>query len=250
MLFVPKTSWTLLAQVTNDGSPEAFEALGKFCILYEHCILAYFRELVAEADAHDLRQAYFVQLMRKHRPFARVKKIDGLPFRAWLKTQLHRLYVTWVRFQRAKKRYGQHVDAEKVENILMDTYSADKAFDEQWLLTVLDLAMQRLSDWCAQRGLSPILEILRPILLNQNTEPHHVISARQGWDEETMKQYVHRMRGHFSDQLLEVVRETVGSLEQATEELDYLRGLHVIHKDKSKVSHGSSSASNQGGQGR
>ncbi|WP_395739846.1 RNA polymerase sigma factor [Prosthecobacter sp.] len=250
MLHVPKTSWTLLSQVTNDGSPEAFEALGKYCKLYEHCILAYFRELVDEADARDLSQTYFVQLVSKHRPFGRVKKIEGKPFRVWLKTQLHRLYVTWVRFQRAKKRHGEHVDAQKVENKLADTYSADKAFDEQWLLTVLDLSMQRLATWCAERNLSPILDILRPILLNLSTEPHHLIAARQGWNEETMKQYVHRMRGHFSDQLLEVVRETVGSLEEASEELDYLGNLRVIHRGKSKVRHSSTSAEKHGGEGR
>lgn len=248
MLHAPKTSWTLLTQVTNDGTPEAFEALGKFCKLYEKCILAYFRQLVDEADAEDLSQAYFFKLIRKHRPFARVKKIDDMPFRVWFRTQLRRLYISWVRLQRAKKRHADHVDHTKVEGLLKDTYSADKAFDEQWLLTVLDMAGQRLAAWCAERGLSPMLELLLPVLLNQNTEPHNVIAARQGWDAKTMKQHVHKMRAHFSDHLLEVVRETAGTLEQAAEELEYLRSLRVIHKEKSKDRPGCSG--NQGGQGK
>ena len=224
----PPTRWTLLRRVTNDGSNGAKDALTEFCAMYQEPITSWFVSQAGADDAKDLLQNFYLRLLKREGPFAKVED-DGRPFRAWLKVVLERVFIDWVKQRNAGVRKGKEVPLLQEEPSLIAGSTAAQAFDEKWLLTVLDLAMRRLVSECADTEWQARLRAIRPILLNQHTESHEAIAQREGWSSKVLKDYVFKLRRRFSEKVLEVVQETVGSCDDVMEELTYLQTLQVIH---------------------
>ena len=62
------TQWSVVVQAARDQSPESREALASLCRIYWYPLYAYIRRRGYQAaEAQDLAQAYFAELLEKDR---------------------------------------------------------------------------------------------------------------------------------------------------------------------------------------
>ena len=222
------TRWTLvLAAARMDGAEPAMRALTELCQTYWPPLYACIRSQGSDPhQAEDLTQAFFARLLEKN------YLADADPgkgkFRSFLHASLKHFLANERDRDRALKRGGGRpliaLDAlsdearDRMEPADHDT--PDKAFDRQWALTVLDLALKRLRAEYTGTGRERLFEALKPFLTGDAPALSHAeIAAKCGLTEGAVKVAAHRLRRRYREVLREEIAQTVTTPEEVEGEI-------------------------------
>lgn len=223
------TRWTVVARARGDTASSR-EALEQLCAACWFPLYAFARRSGSSpADAQDLVQGFFVEIVGKDL-FARVDAEKGR-LRTFLLTAFKRHMQHEHRREAALKRGGQlqHVSIEETDaeswyaDQLVDGESAEKMYDRQWAMALLESVINELAaDW-QRRGKEGLFDALRPYLTEQPEEGDYARVERSTYLSRTaIKSAVHRLRAQYRDLLITRVKET--QLDGA----DHEDELHVL----------------------
>lgn len=224
------THWSLVLAAGRDSTPAARAALEKLCRTYWPPLYSFVRRSGhAPADAQDLTQGFFLQLLQ--RDF-----LDGVDprkgkFRSFLLASLRHYLSNERDRDRAQKRGGGlapvSIDAQDAEGRYLhepaDPLTPEKLYERRWALTVLDQALARLQNEYAASGRGAIFEKLKGELTNTAERPPHAEIGRDlGLTPGAVKVAAHRLRQRFGEMLRAEIAETVARPEDIEEEIQHL----------------------------
>ncbi|MBE7496593.1 MAG: sigma-70 family RNA polymerase sigma factor [Verrucomicrobiaceae bacterium] len=227
------TRWSLVLR-SQGQDEQARHALEELCTAYWFPLYAWSRRAgFSTADAEDLVQGFFVQVLQKQLFAAADPELGRL--RTFMLTAFRRHVNDEQRRESRQKRGAGRVvsfdaaeaeawyEAERIED-----ESADHMFDRQWALTVLDRALASVEEQAAARGKSAEFTALRPFLTGEATAADYERAAQAlGMTANAVKVAVHRLRGRFRDCLRAEVAGTQGERGSIDEEMTYL--MQVLH---------------------
>ena len=225
------TQWNVVLAAGRSACAESQEALSTLCELYWYPVYAYARRRgLASEEAADLTQGFFARLIEQ-------KIVGGADstrgrFRSYLLGAFkHFLSHEWTR-ARAQKRGGgvklialdptraeQRYGVEPAHDL-----TAQRLFERQWALRLLELTMEQLSAQCAADGKRRQFEVFRPFLSGATGAGYREAGAEFGLGEGAARVAVHRLRARYRRLLREHIRRTVGSADEVDEEIRQLFG--------------------------
>ena len=222
------TRWSVvLAAAAQSDSTHARDSLEKLCQIYWPSIYAFVRREGHDPhDAQDLTQEFFARLLEKNY-LADVDRGKGR-FRSVLLASLKNFLANeWDKAQTQKRGGGKTfvpIDAQSAETRFgvdpADPQSADKIFDRQWAVTLLEQVLQRLRREFVAEGKEELFDQLKPTLTEASRAVSYAeIGARLGMSEGAVKVAVYRLRQRYRDLIRAEIAETVSSAAEVEDEL-------------------------------
>jgi RNA polymerase sigma factor (sigma-70 family) len=164
-------------------------------------------------EAEDLVQGFLADLLERG-DLADLDRSKGR-FRAFLRAACEHYLANRRNHDRAAKRSGERsiVSIDRLD--AEDRYgcepaheiTAERLFERQWTLTLLDRVLKRHEAESAQSGRSALFDQLRPALQGDHLAPsYRDIAARLGMTEGAVRVAAHRLRSRYR----EILREEVG----------------------------------------
>lgn len=217
------TRWTLVINTRGEGK-EADQALADLCESYWFPLYAFARRSNWNAaDAEDLVQGFFIQLIEK-KLFDSADQEKG-KLRTFLLTAFRRFAKDEAVKRNAAKRGG---NAEKIsfdyseaeswyseENVEGET--PEQLFDRQWALTLVEKALDSVESYCESRGKGEEFQLMKPLLLDETSgDDFSRVGAALGITPNAAKIQIHRLRSRFRETLRAEIRET--QLDEGDEE--------------------------------
>jgi len=221
------THWSIVVEAGRGGSAQAAEALEKLCLTYWYPLYAYVRRKGYDPhEAQDLTQEFFARLLRGN--FLNTVEQRKGKFRSFLMASLeHFLVKEWIRATRQKRGGGQTIgslDEEGAESRYalepVDSLSAHKLYERRWAMTLLDQAMQRLSDECLANGKTELFQRIKNLLTGDAEEEGYAkLATGLGMSEGSLRVAMHRLRQRYGILLRDVIAETVATEAEVDEEV-------------------------------
>lgn len=225
------TRWSMVL-LAGGKSPEALRALEDLCSMYWFPLYAWCRaRRHTPADAEDFIQGFFLKVIDKN--FFSSAKEDRGKLRTYLLTALQRHIRDEQNKQQSARRGGGRViniDPTLAEatysHSLIEGETPETAYDRQWALTVLDLAIGTLQKEATARGKSSAFAIMRRFLTDEgDADSYNRAAAELNMSAGAFKVAVHRLRSRFREALRSVVTETQPNDIDPDEEISYLASL-------------------------
>jgi len=223
------TRWSVVLAAGQSTCTESREALATLCRLYWYPVYAYARRRGLDSEqAADLTQGFFARLIEQK--IVRGADAHRGKFRSYLLGAFkHFMSHEWAR-ARAQKRGGGRklipLDAQLAEERYgiepAHELTAQRLFERQWALRLLELAMEDLRDQCISDGKKRQFEVFKPFLSGGTGAGYREGGAELGLGEGAARVAVHRLRARYRELLREHIRRTVGSPEQVDEEIQHL----------------------------
>ena len=228
------THWSMVLKAGQADTTHAREALAKLCQNYWYPLYAYVRRRGYSAhDAQDLTQAFFLCLLERQ-SLANADPNRGR-FRSFMLGAMnHFLAAEWAKMQTQKRGQGrpplsldlaaaeQRFDLEPADNA-----TPDKAFDRQWATALLNVVLDKLENEYRREDKIELFSVLKQALAGKRESQPYIQIARQlGMNEGAVRVAVHRLRRRYRELLKAEIAHTVGSPEEAKDELNHL--FHVI----------------------
>ena len=225
------TRWSLVVDA-GGVAPGAHRALEELCRLYRPPVLSFVRRVgYAEAEAEDLTQAFFEQLLRR-RTYAAADPARGR-FRVFLRVALRRFLATHETARHAAKRGGgEHSlsldDDDHAIEVPAGEDSPDEAFERDWAQAVLRQAMVTLHAEAQAAGKGELFRALRPWLFESpEGEAYDALAARLNLRRNTVAVALHRLRQRLHDTVRRELADTVTDAGEVDAELDVMRAALV-----------------------
>ena len=229
------TRWTVVRQAADSqtASQHALSALSELCQIYWRPVYVFLRRQgIAQHDAQDLTQGFFVDLIES-RSYIRADPAKGR-FRSFLLGTLKH-FVTHARdHDHAQKRGGGSVPVELDEAAISEAeayasrcnhWSADGVFEREWAASLARQALDRLGQEYELGGKGALFEALKSRLTAGETAaiPYEQLASRLGRTAAHLRVEVTRLRGRYRAILREEVSGTVVDPRDVDQELRYLR---------------------------
>lgn len=221
------THWSVVLAAERADTTRARDALSRLCQSYWHPLYAYVRRLgYSLHDAQDLTQEFFARLLEK-KYLAGADESRGR-FRSYLLASLkHFLANEWDKARAQKRGGGQTpipIDPAAAETGLVfepaDPVTAEKLYERQWALTMLDQVLRRLRREYAETGRETLFEQLKPTLTEASRSVRYAeIASRLGTSEGAVKVAVHRLRQRYREVLRAEIADTVAGPAEVEDEL-------------------------------
>lgn len=215
----------------RSASHAAARALDELCRIYRPPVLAYVRRHSrGEAEAEDLTQAFFEQLLRL-RTHAAADPQRGR-FRVFLLVALKRFLMNQSAFAQAAKRGGGQaalsLDADDSgADAPADPDTPDAAFERAWASVVVRQAGLRLQAEAEAAGKLDLFRALRAFLLESpDPDEYAQVAERLGLRRNTLAVAIHRLRQRLRELVREELADTVTEPGQLEEEVAALQ--HVL----------------------
>jgi len=224
------THWSVVLSAQAQDSRDARQALETLCRSYWYPLYAYARRSgQSPADAEDLTQGFFAQLLQKD--YLKAAAPEKGRFRAFLLVALKRFMANeWAR-QHAQKR-GGFAAIVPIDQDLAETRFATEAahplppdvlFDRQWAMTLLEQTMAQIQAEYTESGRAKLFEHLRSCLAKEESAlPYAQIGLQLKLTEAAVKMAVHRLRSRYREILLAHIAQTVTSPQEMEQELHHL----------------------------
>ena len=224
------THWSVVVAAGDVSSPHGQAALENLCRSYWQPLYAYLlRQGRTPHDAQDLTQEFFAHFLEKS--YFRVADRARGRFRSFLLTALkHFVAHEWEK-ARAVKRGGRQSfisweeQPEETRPSLASgaDLSPERFYDQQWALTLLEQALDRLGQESAANRKEQQFERLKAFLSNEPGEgAYAAVAAELGTSPGSVAVAVHRLRQRYGELVREEVANTVAKPEQVEDELRYL----------------------------
>ncbi|MBC8356793.1 MAG: sigma-70 family RNA polymerase sigma factor [Planctomycetes bacterium] len=219
----------MIAAIGEESSVESRDALASLCETYWYPLYAYVRRKGHQAaEAQDLTQAFFAELLEKDR--VQLADQQRGRFRSFLLASLNNFVANQWRRDNAQKRGGGKTplsfDVEAAEGRYRHEPSheatAEKIFERRWAMTLLEQTMLRLSDEYARSDKAALLEQLKGHLGQGTVTPYREVAERLGMSETAVKVAAHRMRKRCGQILREEISHTVSEPDTVDSELQQL----------------------------
>jgi RNA polymerase sigma factor (sigma-70 family) len=224
------THWSVVLAAGRDDTPQSAEALETLCRTYWYPLYAYIRRRgYSPADAQDLTQDLFVQLLRKNYP-ARADPAKGR-FRNFLLHALNQFLADVRERALTLKRGGGQFIISLDEGAAEDRYRLEVAgaltpetlFERRWAQTVLDRALMRLRAEFVTEGKGEAYEVLQAFEPGDQSPLSYADAAvRLGVSESAVKSTIHRLRQRHRELVREEIAHTVPTVADIDDELRYL----------------------------
>ena len=234
--FFATTRWSLVCDAARGGGQEASDALGQLFSTYWRPLYRYVRRRGrSEADAEDLVQGFFVQLMQ-HGGLGELDPAKGR-FRSYLLAALdHWMINDWKRATRLRRGGGVPVlsfDWPSAERNLVieaaDERSPDRLFDREWALALLDKVLGDLEKAYMAEGQGAWFAVLKPCLTSDaQAIPYARMAEQLGGSDGALRVAVHRLRKRYRAMLTGEIAHTLVSPEMVEEEM---RALFAALRD-------------------
>jgi len=221
------TQWSIVlaAGKPNDGDAQA--ALGRLCETYWLPLYAYVRRRVADvAEAQDLTQAFFTELLEKN--YVNAADPHRGRFRAFLLTAFkHFLSKEWEK-GRAQKRGGGRaplsLDFTAADSSLVmepaTGLTPEQIYDRQWATTLLAQIVERLALEFDRAGKAQQFEVLCGHLIGDHQGVTYAEAAQLlGTTEPAAKKAASRMRQRYREMLRAEILQTVSGPEDVDDEI-------------------------------
>ncbi len=233
----PTTQWTLLEKLHSPHLETAREALNVLCARYHFPLYCLIRHRgLGHHEAQDVLQEFLSKLLRLD-AFQSMEEEKGR-LRSFLAKSLKRFVITWQ--ERQSRRLSREVLAEDmafdldadldrryVEHVADMRMGPDGVLDMQWCSVLLARVLARLEDLYKSRGKAGLFTALKPVLLTGGSLRDHdtaEIAAGLGMKEPAVRGALLRLLRSYRALLFDEVRQTVGSDEEAKEEIEHLMG--------------------------
>jgi RNA polymerase sigma-70 factor (ECF subfamily) len=227
------THWSLIEGV-KDGSDKDGALIGLLLHTYWKPVYCYLRHKGYDnAQAKDLTQDFFHEVVLNRHLVGRADKDKGR-FRSFLLYALNQYLINWDRDQRAQKRIPRErlvsLDMTKLPDLpqSFSQATAEDSYHYAWLSALLERVTAEVKTACQDQGmeihwvlfheriLQPILSHNEPASLPQLCENHGIEDTKKA------SNMIVTVKRRFRSVLMELVRNTVVSEEQAREEFQYL----------------------------
>ena len=220
--------WSVVLRAGGSDDQPKHAALSELCRLYWKPLFVYCLGKGRKVeDAEDLTQAFFAQLLA--RDTLRVADPARGRFRAFLLTSFKHFIAGEGDRSRAARRGGGAVhlsfDVDFSNSGVLPPapdISPERAFDRQWALDLIERATTTLRDEYLASGKGAWFDrIAGPSAGTAYVEVAADLSAT----EEAVKSFAKRARRRFREILEREIADTVGSPEDAADEMAYLVDL-------------------------
>jgi RNA polymerase sigma-70 factor (ECF subfamily) len=219
------TLWSVVLRAGSADAAPKHAALSELCRLYWKPLLVFcLGRGHQREDAEDLTQAFFAHLLAHDT--LRVADPDRGRFRGFLLTSFKRFMADDADFRRAAKRGGGSVHLSfEVECHASDLLppsaeiSPERAYDRQWANDLVARATAALQAEAVASGKAQWFErVAGP----DSGAAYAEVAAELATSEDAVKSFAKRTRRRFRELLEREIADTVGSPEEAAEELAYL----------------------------
>ena len=224
------THWSLVLAAGRNTSSGGQAALEKLCRIYWYPLYSFVRfSGSAPADAQDLTQGFFLQLLKSN--FLGAVSPRKGKFRSFLLASLKHYLSNERDRARALKRGGGRspvsIDEQDAENRYrlepIDRMTPEKLYERRWALTVLDLALARLKEEYASSGRLHLFDQLKEELTGGETCHSHAEIGRQlGMTPGAVKVAAHRLRKRYRECLRAEIANTLADPDEVDEEIRHL----------------------------
>ncbi|MHC4626341.1 MAG: RNA polymerase sigma factor [Planctomycetota bacterium] len=227
------THWSLIEHL-KDGSDTDGALIGLLLRTYWKPVYCYLRHKGYDNEqAKDLTQDFFHQVVLNRHLVGRADKDRGR-FRSFLLYALNQYLINRDRDERAKKRIPRErlasLDVVELPDLpqSFSQATAEDSYHYAWLSTLLERATAEVRAACQKQGmethwalfhervLQPILGHGDPASLSQLCENHGIEDTKKA------SNMIVTVKRRFRSVLMELVRNTVVTDEQAHEEFQYL----------------------------
>ncbi|MEJ2085512.1 MAG: sigma-70 family RNA polymerase sigma factor [Acidobacteriota bacterium] len=224
------TQWSKVLAAKDGTDTEARQALDYLCNAYWYPLYAYLRRRGQNPDqARDLTQAFFTELLEKHRLEA-IDQSRGR-FRSFLLASLRNFMSHELDKTQTLKRGG------RVKTVSMDTAGAEirykmeplealtpeEIFERRWGLTMMERAMERLEAEYATKSEPSRFDSLKAYVTGWGSETPYKQAAKQlDMSEGAVKTAVHRMRTRYGQLLRDEIAQTLADPKEVDQELRHL----------------------------
>jgi RNA polymerase sigma factor (sigma-70 family) len=220
------THWSMVLTARGE-SPEADRALENLCRTYWWPIYGFVRRQgYAPEETQDLTQGFFAFLLER-KGLDTVGPEKGL-LRSFFLASVKNFLANARRSTMAGKR-GQGRAALPLEELFgrerahlepFDTLTADRIYEREWALTLLDEVLGRLAVEYRIAGNATLFDRLKQLLAGEPDRPSQAQIARElGMTENAVKQAFHRLRRRYGDLLRDEIAETVAKPAEIEDEL-------------------------------
>jgi RNA polymerase sigma factor (sigma-70 family) len=227
------TRWSLIAACVDELESDQ-EALNQLCRIYWRPIFAFIcRRGYSVTDAQDLTQDYLVSIIRG----TFLRRVDPARgrFRSLLRKGLQDFLKDENRRRNARKRGGA-IDfvswddwmAEAPSQLsvpahALQTWTPERIFDLRWAATVVERALNHLTEECEARGRRRVFDVLCPYLTSERSDVHYTdLAVTLGVSAALVKRLLHQLRLRYRLLLRSEVMQTVEQAEDVDEEIRYL----------------------------
>jgi RNA polymerase sigma factor (sigma-70 family) len=211
------TRWSLILRARSNDAQHVREALAALCEAYWYPLYAFVRRKGFDSEAaQDLVQGFFARLLEKN-DLAAVDRRKGR-FRSFLMAACSHYLSNQADRERAARRGGgrppisiDRLQAEgRYERHPADDLTAERLFERQWALTLLDHVLEKLEAEMARSGKQKQFAALRPALLGMaERAPYAQLAAELGISEEAARASAKRLRRRYRELLREEVAQTI-----------------------------------------
>jgi RNA polymerase sigma factor (sigma-70 family) len=210
------THWSMVLTARGE-SPEAHAALERLCRIYWWPIYGYVRRQGhSPEEAQDLTQSFFAFLLER-KGLDTVGPEKGL-LRSFFLASVKNFLANARRSSMAAKR-GQGRLALPLEQLFererahlepQDTLTADRIYEREWALTLLDQVLGRLAEEYRIAGNALLFDRLKQLLAGEPDRPSQAQIAHElKMTENAVKQAYHRLRCRYGILLRDEIAETV-----------------------------------------
>ena len=221
----------MLAAARGTHTTQADRALEELCRAYWYPLYAFIRRSGHDhPTAEDLTQAFFARLLAKHF-LAAVERGKGR-FRSFLHAALKLFLPNEWDTVRAQKRGGAAQNFTTLDPQIAETryarepadpQTAEKIFERNWALTLLDEVLKRLRQTYAAEGKAELFDRLKGTLTRERgATPYAELARNLGLNEGAVKVAVHRLRRRYRDALHAEIAHTVAKPEDVDDEVRHL----------------------------
>jgi RNA polymerase sigma factor (sigma-70 family) len=222
------THWSLVLAVSRGDTVLAATARETLCRTYWSAIYSFIRRHGRSIeDAEDLTQDFFCRHLVEKNAFKGLDPQRG-KFRNFLRTALRNYLANdFDRNQAQKRNSGQRPvpleDAEKqYQAFSVNNDTADRIFDRQWAMAIMDRAFQRLRAKRTANGQGALFEALKEFLSrNANDGECDALAERFHLQREAVKMAVSRLRKAYKALVRDEIRQTVEDPKEVDDELRY-----------------------------
>ena len=223
------THWSVVLEAQGE-TPAAQKALEILCRTYWRPLYGFVRRQgLTREEAQDLVQEFFARLL-EHRNLDVVRREKGR-LRSYLLVSLKRFLAADRHRASGVKRYesGPHIpldellESEAADFELAATWSADRLYERQWGLAVLEQVLGRLESEYQGAGNAALFDQLKEFLVGERGRPTQAeIATELGMTENAVKQAFHRFRQRYRVLLREEIAHTVAQPGDIEDELRHL----------------------------
>jgi RNA polymerase sigma factor (sigma-70 family) len=225
------THWSLVLEAQGE-TPAAQRALEILCRTYWRPLYGFARRHgLGREEAQDLVQEFFARLL-EHRNLDAVRREKGR-LRSYLLVSLKRFLAAERHRASGVKRYesGPHIPLDELleseigDLELAETWSADRLYERQWALAVLEQVLGRLESEYREAGPASagLFDRLKEFLVGEpGLRTQAQIATELGMTENAVKQAFHRFRQRYRLLLREEIAHTVAQAGDVEGELRHL----------------------------